>query len=51
MSFLGDLVAETHTHLSGQSFLCDHFECVNYRDVAEPPGNGQSTVPILEEKK
>lgn len=42
-------LSETKTHLSGQSFLCDHFECVDDRNVAEPPGNGQSAVPILEQ--
>lgn len=38
------------THLSGQRFLRHHFECVNHGDVAKPPGNGQSAVPILETK-
>lgn len=36
-----------HTHLSDQSFFCDHLERVNNRDVPKPPGYGQSTVPIL----
>lgn len=44
------IFSETQTHLSGQSFLGDHFECIDYRDVAEPPGNRQSTVPILDKK-
>lgn len=42
-------LSETKTHLSRQSFLCDHFERVDDRNVAEPPGNGQSAVPILEQ--
>ena len=41
----------TYTHLSGQSFLRHHFESVDHRDVSEPPGDGQSAVPILERKK
>lgn len=44
------LHTEIQTHLSDQSLLCHHFKSVNYRDVAEPPGNGQSTVPILNKR-
>lgn len=38
------------TYVCGQCLLRDHFECVNNRDVAKPPGDGQSAVPILEVK-
>lgn len=43
------LSEKAKTHLSGQSFLGHHFECVDDRNVAEPPGDGQSAVPVLEQ--
>lgn len=41
----------TVTHFSGQSLFGDDFERVYHRDVAEPPGDGQGAVPILEEEE
>lgn len=36
------------TNLRACGFLSDRPEGVHYRDVAQPPGNGQSAVPILQ---
>lgn len=37
-----------NTDLSGQRLLGDHFQGVDHGDVAQPPGDGQSAVPVLE---
>lgn len=39
----------TQSHLSSYNLLCDDFESIHNWDVAEPSGDGQSTVSILNE--